>query len=118
MERIIIDGNLGANPELKEVGSSSVCNFSIAHNRTVKGEKQTDWFRVAVWGKQGERLSELLTSGQRVVVDGRFLPRSYEKDGETRISFDINADNVSFVSAPGASQGAADEPDDDDDIDF
>ena len=66
--------------------------------------KETTWFRVSVWGKQAESCNQYLAKGKQVLVEGRLIadekggPRVYESKGETRASFEINADTVRFLS--------------------
>lgn len=121
--QITVVGNLGRDPESKDAGSSSVCNFSIAHNRKAKGEEFTDWYNVDAWGKLGELCQEHLSKGRTCVVTGSQAQRGYEtKDGEARVSLDIRATDVHFVGSresPGAGEAAASGgADDDEDIPF
>jgi len=121
---ITVVGNLGRDPETKEAGSSSVCSFSIAHNRKAKGDEFTDWYNVDAWGKLGELCQQYLAKGRTVVVSGSLAQRAYEtKDGEARVSLDIRATDVHFVGGAGESSGAGEAkaaagPADDDDIPF
>lgn len=122
---ITVVGNLGRDPESKDAGSTTVCNFSVAHNRKAKGEEHTDWYSVDAWGKLGELCQEYLTKGRTVVVSGTLAQRAYEtKDGEARVSLDIRANDVHFVGdrssseSSGAAEAAADESGADDDIPF
>jgi single-strand DNA-binding protein len=99
--QIQIAGNLGSEPELKSVGDSNVCSFSVAVNRKVKGEKVTDWFNVSVWGKTGEACAKYLAKGKQVVVAGALEPRAYTTtgSGEDRVSLDVRANEVHFLSS-------------------
>lgn len=95
--KVQVAGNLGRDPETREVGESSVTSFSIAHNRKEKGDEVTDWFNVDAWGRLGEVCAEFLSKGSQVVVAGDLRPRSYEKDGAPRTSLDIRATDVHFL---------------------
>lgn len=96
VNKVIIIGNLGKDPEVKYMPSGeAVCNFSVACNEQWKkkdtGEKQehTEWFRVAVFGKLAEVCGKYLTKGKQVYIEGKLRTRSYEKDGETKYSTEL-----------------------------
>ncbi len=113
MNKIIVIGNLGRDPEMRYTPSGqSVTSFSIATNRkfTVGGEQreETDWFNVSAWGRLSDLCNQYLTKGQQVYVEGRLHLRSYEgRDGQTRWVNEISLTDVQFLSR---SSGAADEP--------
>lgn len=134
LNRVILLGNLGADPELRNVGESCVLNMRLATSETyldrdkVKQER-TEWHRVSLWGKRGEALSKFLKKGDRLLVEGSIRTSSYEKDGEKRYSTEINASNIVLSGSGGgggsregnpqdepADYGGA--PADDDDIPF
>ena len=103
VNKVIIVGNLGADPELKYTQSNkAVCNLRVATAGTWKdngGTKQekTEWHRVTVWGDMGENCSKYLAKGRSVYVEGRLQTRSYEKDGHKHYSTDIVAEKVVFL---------------------
>lgn len=118
-------GNLGRDPETREVGDTSVCSFSVACNRKEKGEESTDWYNVDAWGKLGELCQKYLAKGRQVVVVGSLRQRKYEKDGAERTSLDIRATDVTFMGGRSEAtdqdtgdEDAAPAPDDDEDIPF
>ena len=110
MNKIIVIGNLGRDPEMRYLPSGqSVTSFSVASNRrytTGAGEQreETEWFDVSVWGKLGETCNQYLTKGRQVYLEGRLRSRSYEgRDGQTRFVNEINVTDVQFLGrAPGA----------------
>ena len=113
MNKIIVIGNLGRDPEMRYLDSGqSVTSFSIATNRrfTVGGEQreETDWFNVSAWGRLSELCNQYLTKGQQVYVEGRLHLRSFEgRDGQTRWVNEISLTDVQFLSR---SPGAGNEP--------
>lgn len=82
MNKLTIIGNLTGNPESKVVntqnGSKTVCNFTVAVNRKVRGENVADFFRVACWDKQAENAMKYLTKGKKVAVVGAVTCRAYK----------------------------------------
>ena len=87
-------GNLGRDPELKEVGSSQVASFSIAA-RT--GKDQTTWIDCSVWGKRAETVMSYLHKGDRVTVVGSGRIRSFDKkDGSEGKSLELNVSDFTL----------------------
>ncbi|HEY5284979.1 MAG TPA: single-stranded DNA-binding protein [Polyangia bacterium] len=119
VNKVILVGNLGADPELKYTPSNRpVCNLSIATNEVWKdkaGQKQerTEWHRVNVWGDQAEHCSKYLAKGRMVYVEGRIQTRSWDdKEGKKRYTTEVVADRVVFLGgqgpgAEGSSGGGA-----------
>ena len=103
MNKIILIGNLTNDPEQRATPSGvSVCSFTIAVNRRFPsdGEKQTDFFRIQAWRGLADICNKYLTKGKKVAVIGELQARQYDgKDGQKRMSLDVNADEVEFLSA-------------------
>lgn len=115
VNKVIILGRLGQDPELKYTPSGAgVCNFSLAtsENWTDKsGQKQerTEWHRIVVWGKLAELCHQYLSKGRQAYVEGRLQTRSWDdKDGNKRYTTEINASTVQFI---GGSAGTSVERD-------
>ncbi|HEY0711062.1 MAG TPA: single-stranded DNA-binding protein, partial [Polyangia bacterium] len=110
VNKVILIGNLGGDPELKYTPSNRpLCNLSVATNEVFKdksGQRQerTEWHRVTVWGEQAETCSKYLAKGRSVYVEGRLQTRSWDdKDGKKRYSTDIVADRVVFLGGGGGA---------------
>lgn len=103
MQTIQIIGNLTSAPETRSTTSGvTVCSFTVAVDRKFKdqsGNKTTDFFRVNAWRQLGETCERYLDKGRKVYVRGELQARTYEaKDGTTRLSLDVQADEVEFLS--------------------
>lgn len=103
MNRIYLTGNLVRDPETRATASGkTVCTFTIAvdrRGRNQDGEKQTDFFRINAWRSVGENCARFLNKGQKVGVFGELQASLYEaKDGTTKLSLDVSADEVEFLS--------------------
>ena len=103
MNKIILIGNLTADPTLRATQSgTSVCQFTIAVNRRFPGpdgQKQTDFFRINTWRQLAESCNKYLSKGKKVSIVGELQARTYEaNDGTTRMSLDVSADEVEFLS--------------------
>ena len=105
MLRVSLLGNLGADPETRwtQKGAQMV-SFRVAVNQVRTGpdgerQENTEWFRIRVSGRQAEFVSRL-SKGTRVLVIGRLDIGKYQsRDGETKTSFDVWADEVQAMSA-------------------
>jgi single-strand DNA-binding protein len=103
MNIITLIGNLTADPEVRSTPSGvTVCSFTIAVNRRFansEGERQTDFFRINAWRQLGEVCAKHLAKGRKVAVVGELQARMYDaKNGEKRMSLDVAADEVEFLS--------------------
>jgi single-strand DNA-binding protein len=111
VNKVILVGNLGADPELKYTPSSrALCNLRIATTEVYKdkgGQRQekTEWHRVTVWGDQAENCSKYLSKGRSVYIEGRLQTRSYEKEGQKHYATDVVADRVVFLGSGGGGGG-------------
>lgn len=129
INKVIIIGNLGRDPETRDTRSGTVVRLSVATAyRPRDGEEQTEWHRVTVFGKQAEACARYLSKGRQVYVEGRLHTSSYEKNGEKRYSTEIIAERVQFLGGKGERRGDGPAPydgptggydgGDDDDIPF
>ena len=110
VNKVIILGNLGADPELRSSPSGvTTCRRSIATsmNWTDKssGEKKekTEWHRVVFFGRSAEVIDQYLKKGQQLYIEGRLQTSKYEKDGIERFSTDIIGESFNFISGSGSS---------------
>lgn len=102
MNRAILMGRLGGDPETKEVGSNVVTNFTLATNERWTGpdgerKERTDWHRCEVFGKPGKVLSQYAKKGDRILVEGRIRVNQSERDGQKRTFVSVNVDRFEFV---------------------
>lgn len=110
MNKIVLIGNLTHDPETRSTPNGvTVCTFTIAVNRRFAsqgGDKQTDFFRINAWRQLGDVCSRYLAKGRKVAVIGELQARTYEaKDGTTRLSLDVSADEVEFLTPRGQDEG-------------
>jgi single-strand DNA-binding protein len=104
VNRIIIIGNLGSEPEMRFTPNGRpVTSFSAATNRrytTSEGERreETEWFTIVTWGRLAEQCNQFLSKGRLVYVEGRLRTHSWEgQDGQKLYRNEIVADRVSFL---------------------
>lgn len=106
-------GRLGKDVDLRFTPSgSAVANFSIACGDDYKdkqsGQKveKTNWINVVAFGKLGEICGDYLQKGSQVFVSGKFTTEKYEKDGQTRYSTKIIANDVQFLGGKQDNQAS------------
>jgi single-strand DNA-binding protein len=104
LNKCMIIGNLGRDPEMRYTPSGqAVTQFTVATNRNYKDQqgewqKETEWFRVVVWGQQAERAAENLRKGNKVYVEGRIQTRQWEdQTGQKRYTTELVANQVSSL---------------------
>ena len=89
VNKVIVIGNLGANPVVRTLPNSDqhVANFSVATterftDRNGAKQERTDWHRIVAFGRLADTCEGFLTKGRQVYVEGRLTTRQYEaKDG-------------------------------------
>ena len=104
VNKVILIGNLGQEPELRYTGSgTAVCNMRLATNESYTnrdGEEvtQTEWHNVVAWGRLGEVCNEYLDKGSQVYFEGKLQTRSWEdRDDNTRYSTEVKAQEMMFL---------------------
>jgi len=95
VNKVILIGNVGKDPEIRQAGDKRVANLSIATSESWKdrnGDKQerTEWHRVAVWNEGLVNLIEnYVKKGSKLYLEGQLQTREYEKDGQKHYSTDV-----------------------------
>src|ERR1700750_2261051 len=115
VNKVIIVGNLGQDPETKYTGSgTAITTLSIATseawNDKQSGEKQerTEWHRVKLFGKLAEIAGEYLSKGRQVYIEGSLRTDKYtDKDGVERYSTDIIANEMQMLGGQSGSDNQA-----------
>lgn len=109
--KVILIGNMTADPELKQTTSGiSVCSFSIAINRkfSKEGEQACDFITIQTWRQQAEFVSKYFKKGMPILVCGQLQQRTWtDNQGQKRYATEVVADEVSFVTARENADGAA-----------
>jgi single-strand DNA-binding protein len=120
LNRVMLMGNLGADPELKVTQSGTAVlklRLATTENYLDKGgakQTRTEWHSVVIWGKRGEALHKFLGKGSTIFVEGSLRTSSYEdRDGNKRYKTEVVASNIILAGrGGGAGRGASydDEP--------
>ena len=116
VNKVILVGNLGADPETRSMPSGmTVTNIRIATSESWKDkasgaqQERTEWHNIALFGRLGEIAAEYLRKGSQVFVEGKLRTRKWQdKQGNDRYTTEIIADNMQMLGgrAGGAGGGA------------
>jgi single-strand DNA-binding protein len=105
MNKVILYGNVGKDPESKVINQKTVTKFSLATNKSysnAQGEKVTDtsWHNIVLWGKVAETASKYVKKGSSIIIEGEISYRSYEnKEGQTVYITEIIGHNLHFTGS-------------------
>lgn len=116
VNKVILIGNLGADPEIRNLpGGASVANFNIATSESYtnkNGERvtQTEWHRIEVWEGLARVAEQYLKKGNSVYIEGRLRTEEWQdKDGNTRYTTKIRAQNMTMLGGPSGGSGGGQE---------
>lgn len=105
INKATISGHLGGDPELRSTATGrSVLTFNVAVNERVPDGNngwtdRANWIKVTVWGNRADSLARILSKGSKVAVSGRLRQEKWERNGETRSTVGIVADEIDLMSA-------------------
>jgi len=103
VNRVILIGNVGKDPEVRQVGDSAVAKFTLATSESYKnkaGERvtNTEWHNCTVWGKLTDVVSKYVKKGQQLCVEGKIHNGSYDdKDGGKKYFTEIRVENLTML---------------------
>ncbi|MEX2234496.1 MAG: single-stranded DNA-binding protein [Cyclobacteriaceae bacterium] len=108
VNKVILVGRLGKDPEVRNLDNGvSVANFTMATSESFKdrttGEKKevTEWHNIVLWRGLAEISQKYLHKGDLVYIEGKLRTRSWEKEGVTRYTTEIIADNMTMLGSKG-----------------
>jgi single-strand DNA-binding protein len=112
MNKIMLIGNLGRDPELNYTPSgTAMTKFSLADSRRWRdkqsGEQreETTWFNIVAWNQLAETCNQYLHKGSKVFIEGRMSSRKYtDKDGNERVAWDVTALDMQMLDPKGQGQ--------------
>jgi single-strand DNA-binding protein len=113
VNKVILIGRLGKEPEVRNLENGAVvANFTMATSESYKdkvtGEKKevTEWHNIVLWRGLAEISQKYLHKGDLVYIEGKLKTRSWEKEGVTRYTTEIVADNMTMLGSKGGGSSA------------
>ena len=96
MNKVILVGNISTDLNLKEIGNSKLCEFTLAVRRD---EKTTDFINCVVWNKQAENLCKYQSKGAKISVIGTLCVDKYTAGDKTRYKTYIRVNEIEFLGS-------------------
>jgi len=114
INKVIIVGNLGQDPEIKyTAGGAAVTTLNVATSDSWKDkdsgmdQERTEWHRVVLWRRLAEIAGEYLKKGSKVYIEGQLQTRKWEQEGQTRYTTEIIARDMQFLDSRGSSNASS-----------
>ena len=111
LNKVLLIGRLGQDPEIKETANGTAATFSIATNEYwndkdgVKQER-TEWHNLVAFGKQAELAQNYLKTGTNIYCEGKIQTSSWEtQEGEKRYRTEVVVRNIQFLDPKKADAG-------------
>lgn len=112
INKVILIGNLGADPEVRYTQSSTpVASFRMAtterwRNQDGQQQEQTEWHRIVAWGKLAEICGQYLHKGSKVYIEGKLQTRKWQdQSGQDRYTTEVIAREMKMLDSRGGSGG-------------
>jgi single-strand DNA-binding protein len=107
LNKVMLIGNAGKDAELRYMASGTPqCKFSLAVNnrrrnqQTNEWEDNTEWFNILIWGDTAERVSQYITKGKQLYIEGRLQTRSWDgDDGQKHYMTEVVAQTVQLLGS-------------------
>lgn len=116
VNKVFLLGQVGRDPEVKEIGGAKYATFSLATSESYKdknGERQTntEWHTIVCWRNTAEVVERYVTKGMQLFVEGQLRTRSWEdSEGKKRYVTEIVAKEVQFVGKKESSEQKQSQP--------
>ena len=112
INRVVISGNLTREPELRRTQSGmAILGFGVAVNDRRRNPQTGDWEDYAnfvdctIFGARAEALSNILSKGMKVAIEGKLRWSQWERDGQKRSKLEVIVDEIEFMSSRNSGQG-------------
>ena len=112
INRVVISGNLTRDPELRRTQSGmAIMGFGVAVNDRRRNSQTGEWEDYAnyidctMFGARAESLSNILTKGMKVAIEGKLRWSQWERDGQKRSKLEVIVDEIEFMSSRNGGQG-------------
>lgn len=107
VNKVILLGRVGKDPEIKDVNGKKVASFSLATSEKYKdksGEvkESTEWTNIVIWDKLAEVVEKYVKKGDMLYVEGKLKTRSWDSDGVKKYATDVVVNTMQMI---GSKQG-------------
>lgn len=108
VNRVILQGRLTRDPEIKEVGGFSLAEFTVAWSEKYKDIEKKCFMPCKAWRSTADFVGKYFKKGQELVVEGQIITETWEKDGQNYSRLLCNTEKVDFCGSK--SSGTGDSP--------
>lgn len=98
INKMILIGYVGGDPQFKKTDLFSVCNLSLATTEKGKNGKTTDWHKCVFYNKLAEIVNQYVKKGDKIYVDGKIRTRAYEKNGEMKYITEVLVNEMQILT--------------------
>lgn len=115
VNKVIILGNVGQDPEVKQTANNQVASLSVATSESWTGkdgqrQEKTEWHRCVAWGKLAEIIGQYVKKGSKVYIEGKLQTRSWDQDGVKRYATEIVVSEMQMLGDKPEGQQSAQQP--------
>lgn len=107
INKIIYQGRLTADVELKEVGGFNMTEFTIAWSEKYKETETKCFLRCKAWRQTAEHISKYFNKGKEIAIEGKLVTEEWEKEGQKQSRTICNVEKVHFVGSKTTNDSAA-----------
>lgn len=107
LNKVMLIGRVGADPVMKGEGERMIASITLATTEKRKDQEETEWHRVAFFGKLAEIVHDYVKKGSALYVEGKLRTRSYEQDGVKKYATEILASEMNMLDSKGGESGAS-----------
>lgn len=112
LNKVTLIGNVGRDPETRHTADgTAIVNMTLATTHKSKGQEETEWHRLTLFGQQAEVAEKYVRKGTQIYAEGRLRSRKYTgKDGVERTSVEVLVERFLLLGKAGAASAQADAP--------
>ena len=108
LNRIILQGRLVRDIEVKEVGGFKMAEFTVAWSEKYKDNETKCFLRCKAWRTTAEFLSKFFVKGQELIIEGKMVTEEWEKDGQKQSRSICTVEKVDFCGTKNSSASTPD----------
>lgn len=112
LNKVTLIGNVGRDPETRHTSDgTAIVNMTLATTHKSKGQEETEWHRLTLFGQQAEVAEKYVRKGTQIYAEGRLRSRKYTgKDGVERTSVEVLVERFLLLGKSGGGANQADAP--------
>ena len=109
LNKVMLIGRVGGNPQIRTVGDQKVASFSLATSEKYKGKdgnlvESTEWHNISFWGKPAEVVERYVTSGSQLFIEGKIKTEKYtDKEGTEKFITRILGSSLQLLGSKSES---------------